>query len=151
MNRRFGAPPEKGTYYPPRPGAYAVIIASGGVLVTFQEEPTPEFQLPGGGIDPGEAVIPALHREVFEETGYSIHVPRRVGMYHRFVYMPEYRRFAQKQCQVYLARAGRRLGPPSEAGHHALILPWEDAAERLASRGGRHFLKLVSARLDQYG
>lgn len=151
MNRRFGPAPLKDTYYPPRPGAYAVIIAPGGVLMTFQDGPEREFQLPGGGIDPGEGALPALHREVFEETGYSIHAPRRLGMYHRFVYMPDYERFAQKQCHIYLARLGRRMGPPSEPGHTPLILSWEDAADLVASEGDRHFLQAISARLDQHG
>lgn len=150
MNRRFGPVPDPHIYYPPRPGVYAVILAADGVLVTFQAGPEPEVQLPGGGIDPGEAVLPALHREVFEETGYAIHGARRLGMYHRFVYMPNYGRYAQKQCQVYLARAGRRMGEPSEPGHIPLILPWAEAMARVASSGDRHFLQQVSAYLNQH-
>ncbi|MEM9317662.1 MAG: NUDIX hydrolase [Pseudomonadota bacterium] len=141
MNRRFGPLPDPARRYTPRPGAYAIIAAPDGVLVTFQEEPRREFQLPGGGVDPGEAVLPALHREVREETGHTIHGLRRLGMFHRFTYMPEYDLWAQKLCHVYLARIGRRLGPPSEPGHWALILPWDVAAKKLAVSGDRHFLR----------
>ena len=151
MNRRFGPPPDPTRRYTPRPGVYAVIIAPGGVLVTFQEEPHPEFQLPGGGIDPGEAVLPALHREVMEETGYRIHSPRRLGMFHSYKFMPDYDLWAQKLCHVYVARMGRRMGPPTEAGHAPAVLPWEEAALRVAARGDRHFLRLAALRgFDQH-
>jgi len=145
MNRRFGQPPEPGCPYTPRPGVYAIIDAGEGILATFQEEPRPELQLPGGGIDPGEQPLTALHREVFEETGYAIHAVRRLGMFHRFTYMPEYDIFAQKQCHIYLARLGSRRGPPSEPGHSAVFLPWDVAADRLAVSGDRHFLRAVLA------
>jgi len=143
MNRRFGRPPEPGRSYTPRPGAYAIIDAGDGILATFQEEPWPEFQLPGGGIDPGEQPLTALCREVIEETGYTIHGLRRLGMFHRFTYMPEYDLFAQKQCHIYQARLGRRLSDPLEKGHSAVFMPWEVAAEKLAVSGDRHFLRQV--------
>jgi len=145
MNRRFGKQPEPGRSYKPRPGVYAVIDAGDGILATYQEEPRPELQLPGGGIDAGEQPLTALHREVYEETGYAIHSPLRLGMFHRFTYMPEYDLFAQKMCHIYLARLGSRRGPPLEPGHAAVFLPWDVAAERLAVSGDRHFLRAVLA------
>lgn len=145
MNRRFGPQPDPGRSYTPRPGVYAIIDAGDGILATFQEAPRPELQLPGGGIDPGEQTLAALHREVLEETGYGIHSARRLGMFHRFTYMPEYDLFAQKQCHIYLARLGPCRGLPTEAGHAAVFLPWAVAAERLAVSGDRHFLRAVRA------
>ena len=147
MNRRFGPHPDPARRYTPRPGVYAVIDAGDGILATFQEEPRPELQLPGGGIDPGEQPLPALHREVMEETGYLIHAARRLGMFHRYTYMPEYDLFAQKLCHVYLARLGPRRGAPTEPGHTAVFLPWDVAADRLAVDGDRHFLRQVRAAL----
>ncbi len=140
MNRRFGSPPIPGQTYTPRPGVYAIIEAGDGILATFQEEPWPELQLPGGGIDPGEAPIVALHREVMEETGYRIHSARRVGMFQRYTFMPEYDLFAQKQCHIYRAKLGPRHGPPTEAGHSAVFLPWDVAVEKLAVSGDRYFV-----------
>ena len=75
--RRYGEPVRADMRYRQRPGAYAVLIRDREVLLTFQEEPAPEFQLPGGGIDPGESPARALRREVFEETGWRIAPPRR--------------------------------------------------------------------------
>lgn len=145
MIRRFGEPVVAGQRYRRRPGAYAVLALGGRVLVTHQAEPTPEFQLPGGGIDPGEHPIAALHREVFEETGWSIAAPRRLGAFRRFTYMPEYDLWAEKLCMIYLARPVRRLGPPSEPGHCAVWMDAAEAARRLGNAGDRHFLRLVFA------
>jgi len=147
MNRRFGRTPTEGRRYTPRPGVYAIIDAGDGILVTLQEDPRPELQLPGGGLDPGEAPLGALHREVMEETGYRIHGARRLGMFHRYTYMPEYDLFAQKQCHVYRAKLGPRHGPPTEAGHMPVFLPMEVAAECLAVSGDRHFVARIVARM----
>jgi 8-oxo-dGTP diphosphatase len=151
MNRRFGRPPHAGQRYVPRPGVYAIIDAGDGLLATFQEEPRPELQLPGGGVDPGESPLVALSREVMEETGYVIHGIRRLGMFHRFTYMPEYDLFAQKQCHIYAASLGLRRSEPTEAGHSAVFLPWDTAVERLAVSGDRAFVAAWIRRRRQAG
>ena len=141
MNRRFGTPPLANQTYTPRPGVYAIIDAGDGILATLQDDPSdPELQLPGGGIDPGESPQRALVREVMEETGYRIHSPRRLGMFHRFTYMPEYNLYAHKHCHIYLAKLAPRHGPPTDAGHVPVFLPWDVAAERLAVAGDRFFI-----------
>ena len=140
MIPRYGTPPETGRRYRRRAGAYAVLWRDGEVLLTHQDQPWPEFQLPGGGIDPGESPVQALHREVYEETGWSIAQPVRIGAFRRFTYMPEYDRWAEKLCAIYSARPVRRLGPPPEAGHSAVWMPMAQAARLLANEGDRHFL-----------
>lgn len=137
--RRFGTPPQPGQTYRRRIGVYALLPRGDSLLVTHQAEPLPEIQLPGGGIDPGEHPVAALHREVFEETGWHMAAPRRVGGFRRFTYMPEYDLWAEKVCLIYLARPVRRIGPPTEPGHTALWLPVDTAAERLGNEGDRHF------------
>ncbi|MBD3785962.1 MAG: NUDIX hydrolase [Sphingomonadales bacterium] len=144
MIRRLGEAVKAGQSYRRRAGVYAVLIRDGAVLLTHQAAPTPEFQLPGGGIDPGENPIAALHREVFEETGWSIAAPRRVGAYRRFTYMPEYDRWAEKLCTIYVARPVLRRGPPTEAGHTAIWMPPKAAFELLAGDGDRTFLAEVT-------
>lgn len=143
MNRRFGERVVAGRQYRRRPGIYAVILGADGVLLTHQTAPVPEVQLPGGGIDPGEQPLAALHREVFEETGWSIRVERRLGAYRRFAYMPDYDLWAEKICTVFLARPVRRKGPPSEPGHSALWALPETAARIVGGAGDRHFLSLL--------
>ncbi|QMU59345.1 MAG: NUDIX domain-containing protein [Boseongicola sp.] len=126
--------------YRRRPGVYAVLVRNNSVLLTHQEVPRPEFQLPGGGVDPGEHVLPALHREVLEETGWVIDRPRRLGVYRRFTFMPEYNIWAEKICQIYMARPTLQLGPPTEDGHTAVWTDYAQALKLLQNDGDRRFL-----------
>ncbi len=139
--RRYGEPVREGQTYRRRPGVYAILPRGGSILVTHQAEPIPEVQLPGGGIDPGEQPIAALHREVREETGWIIGLPRRIGAFRRFTYMPDYDLWAEKVCTIYVARPIRRFGPPSEPGHTAMWLPAEDAVNLLGTIGDRAMLR----------
>jgi 8-oxo-dGTP diphosphatase len=140
MIRRFGEPVRPGQCYRRRPGVYAVILQGDSLLATHQIAPVPEVQLPGGGIDRGEQPIAALHREVYEETGWRIAIDRRLGAFRRFAYMPEYDLWAEKLCTVYLARPVRRLGPPTEPGHTALWLQAGAALDLLGNDGDRAML-----------
>ncbi|MDT8326992.1 MAG: NUDIX hydrolase [Roseovarius sp.] len=142
MIRRFGDTPKPGISYRRRPGVYAILPRDGRLLVTHQAEPTPELQLPGGGIDPGESPLQALHREVFEETGWKIARPVRLGVFRRFTYMPEYEIWAEKVCVIYRAHPVRKLGPPSEPGHQAIWISPESAARELGNAGDRYFVSL---------
>ena len=110
-------------------------------MLTLQAEPGREIQLPGGGIDPGEQPVAALHREVLEETGWRIAAPRRLTVCRRFTYMPEYDLWAEKLCHIYVARAVRPLHPPTEPGHAALVVPAAEAVALVASAGDRAILR----------
>lgn len=147
MIRRFGETVKTGQRYRLRPGVYAVLMQGSDLLVTHQAEPNPEFQLPGGGIDRGEHPIAALHREVIEETGWRIAIDRRIGAFRRFTYMPEYDKWAEKLCTVYLARPTLRHGPPTEAGHTAVWMPVGQAMRMLANDGDRAMLALAAGYL----
>ncbi|NCO85860.1 MAG: NUDIX hydrolase [Rhodobacterales bacterium] len=140
MIRRYGDPVKRGQRYAPRPGAYAILLRGRDLLLTFQLDPHPEVQLPGGGIDPGESPVRALHREVYEETGWHIAAPRRLGAFRRFAYMPEYDKWAEKLCHIFLATPTLRMGPPAEAGHTALWCPIGEAGDVLANEGERDFV-----------
>lgn len=136
MMRRYGTVrPDQS--YRLRPGAYALLLRGNEALLTFQQAPEPEFQLPGGGIDPGEAPIPALHREVREETGWSIGTPRFLGQSRRFCYMADYDLWAEKMCSYWLARPIRRLGPPTESGHRAEWVALDRVADLLPDPGAK--------------
>lgn len=147
MIRRYGGAVVAGQKYRMRRGAYAILLSGRDLLLTHQSGPEPEFQLPGGGIDPDESPIPALHREVYEETGWAIAAPRRLGAFRRFTYMPEYDLWAEKLCSIYLARPVIRRGPPPEAGHLAIWMPIEDAQHELGNPGDRAFVRALARQL----
>ena len=144
MIRRYGATPQSGQRYVHRPGVYAILPRGGKLLLTYQDEPHDEIQLPGGGVDPGEQPLHALHREVFEETGWRIANPRKIGAFRRFVYMPEYGIHAEKLCHIYAARPVSPHGPPSEPGHMALWLDPLDAMAKLYNDGDAAFIAALA-------
>ena len=146
MIRRYGEPVKPGQRYRRRAGVYGVLLDGDAVLLTHQAEPIPEFQLPGGGIDPGENPIAALHREVFEETGWHIGPVRHIGTFRRFTYMPEYDKWAEKLCTIFVARPTLRLGPPTEAGHTAIWAAAEMALELVTNQGDRVMLARALAK-----
>ena len=114
MIPRVGHAPQNGRRYTLRPGAYAILPRGPSLLLTCQMGPVPDIQLPGGGIDPGESPLPALHREVMEEIGWRIARPRRLGAFRRFTYMPEYDLWAEKLCHVYVAHPVRPVAAQIE-------------------------------------
>ncbi|PVA07672.1 NUDIX domain-containing protein [Thalassorhabdomicrobium marinisediminis] len=138
--RRYGKSSDPYRRYRLRPGAYVILLRGGQLLLTRQDGDTPEMQLPGGGIDPDEHAIPALHREVMEETGWRMSRPRRLGVYKRFAFMTEYDLWAEKICTIYMARPTLRLGPPTEAGHTAIWVPLRDAPSVLTNSGDAAFV-----------
>ncbi len=140
MIKRYGETVRPKVRYRYRPGAYAILERGQNILLTHQSRPVPELQLPGGGIDPGESTIGALHREVFEETGWRIASPRRIGAYRRFTYMPEFDLWAEKVCHIYLAFPVRRQRSPTDSHHTEVWRPIDSAVDELDNDGDRAFL-----------
>jgi len=147
VNRRIGHPPEAGQRYTLRPGAYAILPRDGAVLLTCHMTDEPDLQLPGGGIDSGESPLQALHREVFEETGWHIARPRRLGAFRRFVYMPEYTMWAEKLCHVYVAWPALQISAPVEPDHEVVWMSPSRAVASLGNDGDRLFLSRYFALL----
>lgn len=140
MIRRIGHAPLADRRYTLRPGAYAILPLRSRILLTAQIAEKVDFQLPGGGIDPGESPLQALHREVLEETGWRIAYPQRLGAFRRFVFMPEYDLWAEKLCHIYVARPVQAIQAPIEPDHETVLMPPEDAISILGNDGDRLFL-----------
>lgn len=138
--RRIGAAPLGGTRYRQRTGAYAILPVNDKILTVAQIAEDVEVMLPGGGIDPGESPLQALHREVSEETGWVIARPRRLGAFRRFTFMPEYDLWAEKLCHVYVAHPVYKVTEPIETDHHTILMTPADAIESLGNDGDRMFL-----------
>ncbi|WP_282024163.1 NUDIX hydrolase [Limimaricola cinnabarinus] len=150
MIPRYGEQVRRGRRYRHRAGVYAILERGGDWLLTCKEDDPEDIQLPGGGIDPGESPLAALHREVFEETGWRIGGARRLGAFRRFVWMGDYGYWGEKLCHIYTARPVRPHGPPSEPGHRALWMPAREAAPRLGNAGDRAFARaFVAGRLPR--
>lgn len=139
--KRYGKSPSKGQVYRDRPGAYAVILDGPRLLLTIEaSEFGTDWLLPGGGIDPGECVQPALHREIREETGWRVKMVQRIGVYQSYRYMPEYDLHARKVCHIYLCRAIRCLSDPLEANHTPVWVPWDLGPELISNATDAHFI-----------
>ncbi|MBY8841147.1 NUDIX hydrolase [Streptomyces sp. SP2-10] len=65
-----------------RVAAYAVCVREGRILLARSPGPdgTPEWVLPGGGMEHGEDPYDTVRREVTEETGYRIAVTGLLGV-----------------------------------------------------------------------
>ncbi|MGQ5637460.1 MULTISPECIES: NUDIX hydrolase [unclassified Streptomyces] len=90
-----------------RVAAYAVCVRDEQILLARSPGPdgTPEWVLPGGGMEHGEDPYDTVRREVMEETGYRIEVTGLLGV--------------DSSRLVQAARFGRRRD------HHALRLLYE--------------------------
>jgi len=141
MIPRVGHAPDANRRYTPRPGAYAILPVAGGFLLTAQIAEAVDIQLPGGGIDPGESPLRALHREVWEEAGWRIARPRKIGAFRRFVFMPEYDLWAEKICHIYVAQPTYQTDAPLEPDHETLVLPGPEAIDALGNDGDRMMLQ----------
>ncbi|MFE6195429.1 NUDIX hydrolase [Streptomyces sp. NPDC057838] len=65
-----------------RVAAYAICVRDGRILLARSSAPdgTPEWVVPGGGMEHGEDPYDTVRREVEEETGYTIEVTGLLGV-----------------------------------------------------------------------
>lgn len=147
--RRHGPPPQRDVRYRNRIGAYGVLMQGGDILLAVQDlgADGADLLLPGGGVDPGESPVQALHREVYEETGWRIGTPQRLGVYKRYDFLREERWHARKIGLIYLARPIRPLGPPVEHDHTAVWMDARQAVDRLAVEGEAAMLEAALRRI----
>jgi ADP-ribose pyrophosphatase YjhB (NUDIX family) len=63
-----------------RVSVWAIITEGNRVLLALRRD-VDWWNLPGGGMEAGETVEQAIHREVLEETGLEVEVERVTGVY----------------------------------------------------------------------
>lgn len=63
-----------------RRAARAIVFDEKDRVAIMYFSKTGSYKLPGGGIDEGESIDDALHREIREETGYKIANIRELGV-----------------------------------------------------------------------
>lgn len=105
-----------------RRAARGVLRNDVGHVAFMRFETTGVCKLPGGGIDPGEATLDALHREIREETGYEITDIQELGM------LDEYRQDVgfHQESYCYTARVTKFVGTDLTEKEHAkgMVLQW---------------------------
>ncbi len=74
-----------------RPTVYAVIIRDDSILMVRPHHGL--YAFPGGGMDMGESVKEALHREVLEETGYKVKSSEFYDLAERYLHIEKDDRF----------------------------------------------------------
>ncbi len=101
-----------------RVGAFAIIVDDEGRVLISRRTDSGWYNLPGGGVEPHEAVPEGLVREVREETGLEVEVGRMVGLYSK-----------PQKHEVVLTFAARVVGgtmqPSDEADFHEWVAPGE--------------------------
>ncbi len=134
---RFGAP-EPGLDYRERPAAYGLLERERRlalVYVTLTDRP-PFYDLPGGGIDPGEDEEQALRREFGEETGLLVRAGRRVAAAEQYMISAHSEPFLSQGAFFEAILEGERPELKIEHDHE---LVWAPPAEALAKlRHGSH-------------
>lgn len=70
-----------------RPGVAAVLQGVDGRLLLHRRRVGGGWAPPSGAVEPGEAVVAALHREILEETALTATVEHIVGVYSDPAYM----------------------------------------------------------------
>ncbi|MES5821076.1 NUDIX hydrolase [Streptomyces sp. RG80] len=65
-----------------RVAAYAICVRDDQLLLArwIDDDGRPEWTLPGGGMEHGEDPYDTVHREVAEETGYTIEITGLLGV-----------------------------------------------------------------------
>ncbi len=98
-----------------RLAAYAWVESERGILASefYRPGPAGSWGLPGGGVDPGEEPVAAVHREVLEETGQRIELGELVAVRTRHHIGPDFSgRYADFHAVQLIYRA--RCPEPTE-------------------------------------
>jgi len=116
-----------GRNYIERPGAYALVLRDGSVLVVA----TPSgYFLPGGGVDAGESLEDALARELQEEAGLSVSRMTALGTARQYVIDAETDVAYNKLEHFFIVSAEPTPFAPAESDH---VVHWVAVDDALAS------------------
>lgn len=145
------------TDYRLRKSARAILQNEKGDIAIQFLETYGYHKLPGGGVEPGEAVETALKREILEEVGCACEIQRPVGVV--IEYRNKYQMLHLSYC--YVATVSGVVGQPQlevgeiEEGQVTLWMSASEALKRMSSDEpgkfeGHFILEREKAFLDEY-
>ena len=115
-----------------RTAARAVLLSDAGQIAVMHFTNTGVHKLPGGGVDKGEELEPALRRELREEAGYTITNIRPLGR------VEEDRYFCgmHQTSHCFVATAGEFVGQnlTEEEAAQGMTLEWVDSFDEAICR-----------------
>lgn len=121
-----------GKHYIRRESVHGISVDGRGKLLVVEYRG--KCYLPGGGVEPGETLIEALHREYLEETGFGVKIGSKVAEAAEFVYAALDQQYFNKAGHFFLAELTERLGSAIENEHHPNWLTLEKFECRAAHR-----------------
>ncbi len=110
-----------GVKYTERPGGYAFIQNQLRELAVVKT-PNGMF-LPGGGVDPGEAIEDGLRRELREEIGFELQTARLIVQAVQYHWSEHYRSYFKKIGSFFEVEGVRPPNAKLEKDHSLLWLP----------------------------
>lgn len=110
-----------------RRAARAVVTNDRGQVALMHFTKIGLYKLPGGGIDEGESIESALHREVREESGYEIADIRELAV----VEEDRYHCGTHQTSYCFMAKAGQFVGTEQteEEAAQGMRLVWVESIE----------------------
>jgi 8-oxo-dGTP diphosphatase len=144
---QFGAR-EFGAAYPTRRGAHGIACNGEGLIALSRIERADggiEYDLPGGGVDPGETDEAALVREFMEETGLPVRAGRfvtRVKQYWR----TDRDETRNADFQIFEVAVTGAASQPSEPDHSLVWMAPQDAISAVRHEAQAFALRTFLAR-----